>query len=304
MGSVMEILQVEAFVQAAREGNFTRAAEALNVTQPAISARIQSLEAELGGKLFRRQGRTLALTELGLRFLPYAQRLLAVQDDALQAAHDFRTGKVGAVRVAAPTPFVLSFLVDTLEDFRRQHPTIDVWIRERPKTSIVNMIHDGVITLGLVSAPVLDRQMKQLLRLEDPILCVVGATHPLAQASQPVHVDALYAHTIFRVSMFPQMSKYMDEIVEQGRQGTGGAVIAIPMVMALRLVLQGQGVTFLPASYVQPAMDSGALLALELTETPQLMNEPVLVTHRDRALDDLHHAFVTLFEARWGYLKR
>lgn len=300
----MEILQLEAFERAAREGNFTRAAEAMGLTQPAVSMRISSLEAEIGGKLFERKGRHLELTPLGERFLPYAQRMLAVMADGLQAVRDFRNGKVGEVRIAAPTPFVLSFLVDALDEFRRQHPTIDIWIRERNKSTITRMIHDNTTTLGLVNAPVFDQQMVALAQVRDPIRCVVGQSHPLTQyAEQDLTIDALYRHTIFRVSMFPQMTHFIDEVVERGREGSGGAVIAIPMVMALNLVRQGQGITFLPEGYVRAAVEHGDLHFLKLHDMPPLMSEALLIAHRERELDNLHQHFVDIIAAQWQNLR-
>ncbi len=299
----MELTQLEAFERAVREGSFTRAADAMGLTQPAVSTRIAQLEAELGGTVFERHGRTLKLTPLGERFLPYAQRMLAVMADGLQMAADYRADKVGAVRIAAPTPFILSFLVDVLDQFRQQHPTIDIWIRERDKATTFDLIRDNVIRLGLVNAPVLDVQMTKLAHLQDPIRCVVGAGHPLAATvGQPLPIYAIYDHTIFRVSMFPQMTAFMDEVVEHGRHGSGGAVIAIPMVMALRLVLKGQGVTFLPESYVRSAVEDGQLVYLDLAEMPPLYSQPILIAHRDRPLDTMHTAFVDIFKQKWRHL--
>lgn len=299
----MELTQLKAFERAVREGSFTRAADAMGLTQPAVSTRIAQLEAELGGPLFERHGRTLKLTPLGERFLPYAQRMLAVMADGLQMAADFRADKVGAVRIAAPTPFILSFLVDVLDHFRQQHPTIDIWIRERDKATTFDLIRDNVMHLGLVNSPALDVQMVKLVHLQDPIRCVVAAQHPLAlHHSQTIPIQAIYEHTIFRVSMFPQMTAFMNDVVEHGRYGSGGAVIAIPMVMALRLVLQGQGVTFLPESYVRTAVEAGQLVYLNIAEMPPLYSQPILVAHRDRPLDPMHSAFVEIFKARWAHL--
>lgn len=295
----MELSQLEAFERVAREGSFTRAAEALDLTQPAISMRVAALEAEVGGALFERRGRQLHLTPLGDMLMPYALRMLAVKADSLQAMRSFHRGQVGEVKLAAPTPFVLSFLVETLEDFRHAHPTADILIRERNKTTIFEMLHDNVITLGLVNAPVFDRRLVELARLRDPIRAVVAAQHPLAHQTGPLPLEAIFQHTIFRVSMFPEMTVFMDSIVEQGRKGSGGAVIAIPMVMALRLVLKGQGLTFLPESYIRESLDSGALVMLKLAEMPALYSQPVLIALRDRKLDVLHQAFVSLFKNRW-----
>lgn len=301
----MEISQIEAFERVVRDGSFTRAAEMLGLTQPAVSTRITALEAELGGALFERRGRQLYLTPLGEYFLPYAERLLAVVADSLQAVRNFNKGLFGEVRIAAPTPFVLSFLVDTLEQFRLKYPSVDILIRERNKTTIYEMLHDHAVTLGLVNAPVFDKRFVQLLRLADPIRAVVAPTHPLARLASVgtmVPMEAVFQHTIFRVSMFPQMTAFMDTIVEQGRRGSGGAVIAVPMVMALKLVLLGQGISFLPESYVKPAVENGELAAITLEHMPSLVSEPIVIALRDRKLDHSHLEFVHILKTRWRHL--
>jgi LysR family carnitine catabolism transcriptional activator len=299
----MEIAQIEAFERVAREGNFTRAADSLGLTQPAVSTRIALLEAELGGALFERQGRQLRLTPMGEQFLPYAQRLLAVLADSRQAVESFRKGRLGAVKIAAPTPFILSFLVETLSVFRRAHPAVDVLIRERDKTTIFRMLADGVIHLGLVNAPVFDRRFMQIAHFQDPIRAVVAPGHPLAgYGTQPVPMEVLYKHTIFRVSMFPAMTAFIDAVVEQSRVGSGGAVIAVPMVMALQLVAQGQGVTFLPDSYVRGSIKARQLVYLPVESMPRLLSEPVLITQKDRSLDSSHLAFVAVLKQRWQHL--
>lgn len=298
----MELGQIEAFERAAREGSFTRAAEALHLTQPAISTRIAMLEAELGGPLFERGGRMLQLTVLGERFLPYAERMLAVLADGLQEVRNFHAGKLGEVKIAAPGPFVIGLLVDVLEDFRHQHPTVDIFIRERDKRTILEMLHDGVTTLGLVNAPVFDDNMAVLARLRDPIRAVVAPSHPLADLPQPIRMEDIYDHTIFRVSLFPRMTAFIDTVVEHGRQGSGGAVIGVPMVMALRLVTLGQGVTFLPQSYVADSVEAGELVYLNIVGLPRLTSEPLLIALRNRRLDGPQQAFVEIFRARWAQL--
>jgi DNA-binding transcriptional LysR family regulator len=298
----MELSQIEAFDRAARDGSFTRAARSLGLTQPAVSTRISALEAELGGPLFERRGRSLALTPLGEAFLPYAQRMLAVMADGLQAVRSLQKGRLGEIKVAAPTPFVLSFLVNVLEDFRFQYPTVDILIRERNKTTILEMLYDNTVTLGLVNAPVYDRAFTPLVRLRDPIRVVVAPGHALARQSGPLPMETIYQHTIFRVSMFPEMTAFIDTVVENARGGSGGAVIAVPMVMAMRLVSMGQGVTFLPESYVRSVVEGGELVYLDIAEMPELVSQPVLICLKERRLDDIHQEFARIFKARWRSL--
>lgn len=298
----MEIGQLEAFERVAREGNFTRAAESLQLTQPAVSTRISLLEAELGGKLFDRRGRQLVLTPLGGRFLPYAQRILSLREAGLEAVRQFRTGVSGQVRLGAPTPLLLSYMVDALMRFRQSHPAVDLNIRERDKATIVQMIADNALTLGLVYHPVFDTSMQHLLRFRDPIVPIVGTHHPLAEQTHRIlRMEDLHEHTVFRVSMFPQMSAFIDEVVEHSRQGSGGAVIAVPMVMARRLVMMGQGVTFLPSSYVRAPIESGEFVQLNISDMPSLYSEPIVIARQGRELDDAHNAFIEVLRYQWRH---
>lgn len=299
----MEIGQLEAFDRVARDGNFTRAAETMDLTQPAVSTRISLLEAELGGQLFERRGRTLLLTPLGERFLPYAQRIIALRDDGLQVVKDFHAGVRGQVKLAAPTPFLLSYMVDTLSQFRNNHPAVDILIRERNKTTIFDLLLDNSLTLGLVNAPVFARDMVQILRMRDPIVPITGASHPLAKRQhEELRMQDLYKYTIFRVSMFPQMTAFIDEVADLAREGSGGAVIAVPMVMARRLVMMGQGLTFLPASYVRAPIESGEFVQLNIVDMPKLYSEPVIIAYRNRDLDEAHQAFIEVFKSMWQHL--
>lgn len=304
-GAPVEISQLEAFEQVAREGSFSRAADTLGLTQPAISARIAGLETELGGSLFERHGRQLHLTPLGERFLPYAQRILAVRADSLEDIRSFRRGQTGEIKLAAPTPFILSFLVDVLMQFRHVYPSADIFIRERNKTTIFEMLVDRSIMLGLVNAPVFDRQFVQLARFQEPIRAVVAPEHALAQMQlqqESILMEEIYRHTIFRVSMFPQMTAFMDSVVEHGRHGSGGAVISIPMVMALQLVLAGQGITFLPESYVKPAIANSELVILNIQEMPPLRSQPVVIALKDRKLDKMHLEFIEILKQHLHHL--
>lgn len=300
----MEFIQLEAFVQVVRDGNFTHAADSLGLTQPAVSTRIALLEAHLGGALFERRGRQLHLTPLGDLFLPYAERVLAVIADSKQAVESLRAGRLGQIKIAAPTPFVIGFLVEVLPRFRDKFPGVDILIRERNKTTIFDMLRDKTIILGIVNAPVFDRGIRQIVHFEDPIRAVVSPTHPLAiHQNQPINMEAIYQHTIFRVSMFPKMTAFIDEVAEHGRSGSGGAVISLPMVMALRMVILGKGITFLPESYIKEPVEAGQLIFVNIADMPYLESTPVVISLKDRRLDDVHKAFIDTLEAYWQSLR-
>ena len=100
----MDLGQLEAYLRVAEHRNFSRAAEDLGLTQPSVTARIQTLERDLGESLFERNGRGVRLTEVGEAFLPHAQRVLKALHDGQDAVQSLRQLELGTLRLgAAPT---------------------------------------------------------------------------------------------------------------------------------------------------------------------------------------------------------
>ncbi|MCA9844854.1 MAG: LysR family transcriptional regulator, partial [Dehalococcoidia bacterium] len=122
----MELAQLEAFLQVAHHRSFSRAAEALFLTQPSVTARIQSLERELGERLFERSGRSVSLTDAGIAFIPHAQRALTAVQEGADAIDAVRHGEVGSIRIGASSSIGTYNLPDVLERFRDIRPGVHV----------------------------------------------------------------------------------------------------------------------------------------------------------------------------------
>src|SRR3981189_206239 len=118
----MLLAQLEAFSEVARLGNVSRAADTLSVTQPALSARLQGLERELGVELFVRAPRGMTLTDAGRALLPSAQRAIAQVLDGRKAVDDLRSGKVGELFIAAAPAVSTYVLPSVLKAFQTSHP--------------------------------------------------------------------------------------------------------------------------------------------------------------------------------------
>ena len=115
----MEMHQVRYFLAVARVFNFTRAAEECNVTQPSLTRAIKQLEAELGGYLFRRERPAAQLTELGQRMHPLLKQCYDAATGARQLASSFKSGEVGALRIALTHSVDLSLLIPYLDQIKR-----------------------------------------------------------------------------------------------------------------------------------------------------------------------------------------
>ncbi len=298
----METGQVEAFMCCVREGNFSRAAEVLSLTQPAVSARIALLEAELGGPLFERGGRRLRLTPLGKVFLPHAERGLTSLSDGLHSVKRFIEGKSGSITIAAIDTQALYLLPHPFEQFRRANPSVDVTIRLRIPHDILEMLHDGEVALGLTDAPMWDTSMTIHVHLRERVRLVATRSHPLAQLQEKqgaVRLVEVYHFVVYRVTQNRSVTATVEHIAEEARRGSGGAVIFLPAILAIDLLLQGQGVAFLSENFVQTHIRSGQLVFLNIVDLPPLYNEPVLISLTSRVLDAPHLAFIEIVRTAW-----
>jgi DNA-binding transcriptional LysR family regulator len=124
----MALDQLVAFDQVVRDGSFSRAALSLGLGQPAVSSRIQGLEAALGGLVFRR-GRRIALTPLGENFLPYARRTMEVLSDGVENVRLTLAGKRGRASLGALASLAGALVGPALGRLMRQHPEVDCLVR-------------------------------------------------------------------------------------------------------------------------------------------------------------------------------
>lgn len=120
----MEIYQIKVFLEVARHLSFTDAADGLNLTQPAVSAKIKSLESELGTPVFYRLGRKVELTQVGHFLLAEAPKLIQLEHQLLQTIEEIKKGKVGSLKIACTTAIAEGWLPNLLFNYRQQHPEI------------------------------------------------------------------------------------------------------------------------------------------------------------------------------------
>jgi len=201
--------QVEAFVQVAAHRSFSRAAEVLQLTQPSITARIQSLERELSEELFERGGRGVRMTDAGLAFLPFAERILQTLQEGREAVDEVRNVQLGSLRVGSALTISTYVLPKILHIFRQRYAGVDVVIRTGRSEQVLTMLLNDEVQVGLVRS--LTHQEVEAVHLyDDEIVLAAYPEHPFAAtgratvedtASQPIilfdrdvvsgHLDAL-----------------------------------------------------------------------------------------------------------------
>ncbi len=190
----MELRHLRYFVAVAETLHFSRAAERLHLTQPALSRQIRDLESELGTGLFHRHGTATTLTPAGAAFLPRAHEVLATTDRAIAearaAGRQLRLGHYGTLW--------LDHFGPALRTFARNHPELDLHTEERSAAGLVAGLRRGELDfalLGMVDAA-LQREFVTRRLAELPLLIALGAANPLAKRRRLALADLASAHWI------------------------------------------------------------------------------------------------------------
>lgn len=180
----MDLRQMRYFIALAETGNFHRAAERLNMSQPPLTVAIRRLEEDLGTRLFVRDSRGVQLTEAARAALPAARAALAAAEDVREAVRLGVAGHRGRLRLGFIGSATVELLPQIVASFRKQFPAVDLTLREMNSTQIVRDIVAGELEVGLVRLPVLDSaQVKVELVERDEMAVAMRADHPLAKRS-------------------------------------------------------------------------------------------------------------------------
>jgi DNA-binding transcriptional LysR family regulator len=278
----MEIDQVETFLAVATFGGFHRAAEALRISQPAVSARVKALEESLGVSLFTRSRGSLVISEAGRTFRPHAEQLLRVASLARQAVHQAQPASGVPLQIAAALSISVYFLPDVLKRFQQAHPNVIISIRPGHSKEVLDMVLNEEAEIGLARS-LQHPEVETISLREDPLLLVAhprrGPTHAKRAnlekvASWPLifyergSSDWTLTHSLFRrAGLVPNVALEVDSIET-----------------AKRMVERGLGLSFLPQLAVGKEIRSRKLVAVKLLDAEPLQRSLDVIHPRRRSL--------------------
>jgi len=177
----LELRQLRAFLQVANTRHFGRAAATLNITQPALTQRIQALERELRMQLLTRSAREVRLTGAGEVLLPYASSLVQVEDRALRDLADNAAGRAGRLRVA----YLLHGDVGTqgkiVGEFRRRYPQVAVETTMGNSRLNLDLLHSGAVDAGFIGPYKVTAEIAVQAMGQGPLVLAMPEKHPLVQ---------------------------------------------------------------------------------------------------------------------------
>ncbi|MCI0545996.1 MAG: LysR family transcriptional regulator [Candidatus Rokubacteria bacterium] len=294
----MEIGQIEAFLAVGTFGGFRRAARALNLSQPAVSARLKALEASLGVVLFERGHGGLALSPAGRALRPQAEQVLRAVAVARQAVHDGRAGAAGALTIAAALSICTYLLPDVLKRFQAAHPRVMITVRSGHSKQVLDMVLDGEAQVGLARS--LQHPGVETLSLRDDPLVLVA--HP--SAARPAARRLRLPDVADRPLIFFDRGS-SDWTLTHGLFRRAGLVPNVTMEVetietAKRMVERGMGLAFLPHLAVAGEIRRGRLRALPVVGAEPLSRSLDVIHPRERPLSLEARAFLAVLREAIG----
>lgn len=263
----MNYKRLETFVWVASLGNFRKAAERLHTTQPAISARIAGLEAELGVKLFEREGGSspIMLTSKGKELLPYIEKIL-YQTEQLRKRAGISNAYSGVLRLGVSETIVNTWLPDFLSRLHKDMPNLDVEMTVDVTANLTTGIKDRSLDLGLLMGPISE---PNIVNQELCTFSLSWAASPkLALPDRLLYLEELAKWPIIT---YARATKPYVEINQKFREldGPPAHFFASTSLAACRsLAIDAVGISTLPNIMIAKELEAGSLRKIRAVWTP------------------------------------
>ncbi len=211
----MDILHLTYFIEVAKQGSFTRAAQTLHVSQPSISKMVRNLENELRVVLIDRSGRKIKLTDAGQALYEHGINIVASLNNAAADLDALAGCRKGQIRIGIPPMVETSFFAIAIGEFKRKYPEILIDLIEVGSKAVETMVEDGQLEIGVVVLPVKNKANFSLFAfVKDPIQLIVHPEHRLA-ARDIAHITDLADESVV---MYRKDFALHDHIIEKCRE--------------------------------------------------------------------------------------
>jgi len=283
--------RLQVFHTVARLLSFTKAAESLHMTQPAVTFQVRQLEEYFNTRLFDRTHNRISLTDAGERVYEYAAQIFDLYAKMDNAVRDM-TGEIsGVLIIGASTTIAEYMLPSLLGDFKKKYPDVNVHLKVSNSDGIVHMVENNDIDLGVVEAPVVNKNLVVENCRNDRLVAIVPPQHALVGMGK-VSLEDLQNHAFIA----REEGSGTREVIEEYLADAGLKATDLNIAMELGspeaikgAVEAGMGVSIVSEVTIHKELQLGTLVALEL-EPP--LERPFSFVHqkqkfRQRAMDEL-----------------
>jgi len=282
---------LEGFLEVAKVRNFSRAATILYRTQPTLSQQIQRLEREFGGKLFDRDFKAVRLTQAGSTLRRYAEEMLALRTEALDAIGQIKENPRGSLRIGTNDATCLYVLPNALAGFRRLYPNVQVNIYRNFSHKIVEKIQDGDIEVGIVSLPRIVKGLEVIPIFSAELKVLLPADHALAGRSSITPEEISYYPLLLPKT--GRTRKMIELLLRPFKKSLQISMELASVEIIKKYVSAGIGISLLPDAFAQAEVAAGALKLVPV-QGPKLSRELGLVHRRSSPLTLPARAFLDI----------
>jgi len=287
----MELYPLKVFLTVAGEKSFSRAAEKLLRTQPAISLAIQKLESDLQEKLIDRSGKELLLTDAGKIVYEYARRFENLSSELENALAELRDNSAGRLIIGANESTSL-YLLEHIERYRRLYPKVRVQVRRTLSSKVPAQLIDGELELGVISYDPEDDRLHSMVLFTDHLAFVVSPQHRFANRQEvsinELGMETFIAHNVlspYRAVVLKEFQRYKVPL---------NMDVEMPTVETIRKMVQrNEGVAFLPRMCVEQELTQDMLREVKVPEL-SVERKIHLVSPAKRSLSHAAKAFLEL----------
>jgi DNA-binding transcriptional LysR family regulator len=291
----MELYPLQVFLTVATERSFSRAAEKLFRTQPAVSLALQKLETELGEKLIDRTGRELMLTDAGRTVLDYARRFDSLSAELHNSIAELRDHSAGRLSIGANESTCL-YLLQHIQRYRRLYPKVKVQVRRSLSSKIPAELIDGNLELGVITYDPADERLVSSVIYTDALAFVVSPRHRLA-ARKSISITELASENFIAHNV---LSPYREVVLRefQRHKVPLRMDVEMPTIETIRKLVQANfGVAFIPRMCVEQEIAEQRLCEVKVREL-HVERKIRLVYPERRALSHAAEAFLEVIKAR------
>ena len=253
----MTVKQIRAFLAVAQSLSFAVACERLHLSQSALSLTIKALEESLGGRLFSRTTRNVALTPEGESLLPLARRLIADWDNAEDEMRQRFTLQRGRVTLAAMPSFAGNLLPPILKTFRARYPKVNVTVNDVINEQVLEMVRDRQVELGVAFEPMQSSSLQFTAIYVDRFVAVVPSDSPLAGLSE-IDWNTLLEQPFITLQRPSTVRVMLEEHLQARQTRLPVAFESHQLATVGRMVASGLGVSAVPALCAEQMRELGA----------------------------------------------
>jgi DNA-binding transcriptional LysR family regulator len=282
-------------MEVSRLRSFSRAAEKLSVTQPAISAQIRSLENEVGARLFDRDGGKVTFTAAGRVFEPFAEHVLQCHAHIGTTIAELHRSPRGEIAISANEATSLYVLPSVFAQFKREYTRVSLKIVRADRAKTIESVLNREVDFGIVSLPVKDARLLIDVIHKDEVVLVAPNAHPLV-AREQVTLPEILQYPL----LLPKQGRQRDQLDELFRTHDAQPRVAMEVEsseLLKRLVAAGLGMGFLPRAVVS-ADERAGLLRILRVEGLRISRELALVYRKEKTLTRAGHAFLEIATGR------